>query len=95
VAKYVCDFAQVRANGEKLCQIASQLSSAINTYSSNIESSLSSWSGDASVAFQGSNSAQVKASLANAQYINSLGEFVKSAADSIESLEGELSGLSI
>ena len=95
MAKYVCDFAQVKSNGEKLCQIASDLSSAVNNYSSSVQSTLSSWNGVAKTSFEGTNDGQVQESLANAQYINSLGEFVKSAADSIESLEGELAGLSI
>lgn len=95
MAKYVCDFDQVKANGENLCQAGTVLSSAINNYSSGINRSLSTWSGDAATAFNESNSKQVETSLANAEYIHSLGEFVKEAAQSIENLENELASLTI
>ena len=95
MAKYVCDFAQVKEAGEKLCKVANDLSSAVNTYSSTVESSLSSWAGDAESAFSNSNAIQVSEAISNAQYINELGEFVKCAAESIESLEEQLAALSI
>ena len=95
MAKYVCDFDEVKSNGEKLCQIANELSSAINTYSSSIDSSLSTWQGSAAETFKQSNSKQVQTSTTNAKYINSLGEFVKQAAESIENLDNELASLSI
>ena len=95
MAKYVCDFEQVKAQGEKLCKIAGDLSSAISTYSSASSSSLSSWQGNAATQFNQSNSSQIKTYTDNAQYINSFGKFVKEAAESIEKLDNELAGLSI
>ena len=67
MAKYVCDFEQVKAQGEKLCKIAGDLSSAISTYSSASSSSLSSWQGPAATQFNQSNSSQIKTYTDNAQ----------------------------
>ena len=95
MAKYVCDFAEVYAAGEKLCQAATDLTSAVGTYSSSIEGDLSSWTGSAKQAFQTTNNTQVTTAKADATYINALGEFVKKSSQSIQSLEEQLSGLSI
>ena len=95
MAKYVCDFAEVQAAGEKLCQTASDMTSAIDTYSSTIESDLSTWTGTAKSSFESTNTTQVTTAKADAQYINALGEFVKKASQSIQSLEEELASLSI
>ena len=95
MAKYVCDFEQVKTNGEKICKAASGISSAISTYSSKIDSSLSKWEGDAADSFENTNSSQVQTSSTNAKNINSFGEFIKEVAQNIEDLENELAGLNI
>lgn len=95
MAKYVCDVEQVSSAGDKLCQAASEIKSAVSSYSSKIDGTLSSWSGKAKDSFSNTNAKQVSLANQQAEYLNSLGEFVKNAAQSIESLEGELAGLNI
>lgn len=95
MAKYVCDFDQVKACGEAICQSAGDLSSAISKYSSDIDSSLFGWEGKASNSFEQANSSEEQKSLSHSEYINSFGNFVKEAAKSIEDLESELAELSI
>jgi uncharacterized protein YukE len=95
MAKYVCDFEEVFNTGDKLCQSAIDMALALNTYSSNINSDLSTWKGNAKSAFDSTNKTQISTSKADARYINSLGNFVKSSSKSIQSLEEELASLSI
>lgn len=95
MAKYVCDFAQVTAAGDKLCQAATEVTTNINTYGSSIESDLSSWTGTAKSSFQSSNSQLISTATADAEYINALGEFIKGASQSIQDLEDQLASLSI
>ena len=95
MAKYVCDFAAVTAIGDEVCEISSKITSAVNSYSSSIESNLSSWSGVAKQSFESTNSSQIAKAKEDAKYINTVGEYIKSAAKSIEALESELAGLSI
>ena len=95
MAKYVCDFEQVYAAGEKVCQAASELSTAISNYSSHIDNDLSTWSGNAKGSFTTTNAEQVSLANSNAAYVNALGEFIKSSAKSIQSLEEQLSSLTI
>ena len=93
--KYVCDFSQVTSIGDQVCQSASDMASALNTYSSSISSDLSSWSGSAKSSFESSNNTHLQKSIAVANYVNSLGEFIKDASKCIETLEGELAALNI
>ena len=95
MAKYVCDFEAVKTAGEKLCQAASDIDSAVNTYATTIEKDLSSWDGMAKKSFEASHAKQVENTKTDVKYINALGEFVKSCSESIEALEEELAGLSI
>lgn len=95
MAKYVCDFEEVYNTGEKLCKAAVDMALSLNTYSSSIDSDLSTWNGNAKTAFDSTNKSQIKTSRDDARYINSLGEFVKSSSKSIQSLEEELASLSI
>lgn len=95
MARYVCDFAQVRETGENLCRTAKDLTAAINSYSSEMDSALSKWSGSAQQSFESANLSKIKKATAVADYVNSLGEFVKSAAEQIEELETELASLTI
>lgn len=95
MAKFVCDFGTVTAIGEKLCNTASEINSSVNGYSNQIDSDLSSWSGNAKNSFQSTNSSQVELAKANSEYINNLGKFIKQASQKIESLEGELASLDI
>lgn len=95
MAKYVCDFGQVKSAGEKLCTASSDLQSAISNYSSRIESDLHSWDGTAKSNFSTTNKDQVQSAMRTAQQMEALGEFIKNAAQSIEDLDEELAGLSI
>ena len=95
MAKFVCDFAQVKSTGEKLCSAASDLQSSISDYSSKIDGTLSSWNGEAKSSFCGKCSEQVKAAMQTAQKMEATGEFIKKAAQSIEELDQELASLSI
>ncbi len=95
MAKYVCDFDEVYNTGVKLCQAAVDMANSLNTYSSSINSDLSTWSGNAKSAFDGTNKTQISTTKDDASYINSLGDFVKSSSKSIQSLEEELASLSI
>ena len=93
--KYVCDFAAVNSIGEQMCQAASDLTTSVDTYSKTIENNLSSWEGAAKTAFTQTNTTQVTTAKKDAAYVNELGEFIKTAAKSIEDVETGLAGLSI
>ena len=95
MAKYVCDFEEVYAAGEKLCKAATDINTAIGTYSSSIDSNLSSWDGTAKASFEKSNTTHISTAKKDATEVNELGEFVKTASKSIKSLEDELAALKI
>lgn len=95
MAKYVCDFDQVIAAGDKLVSASTELETSISTYSTQITQDLSSWSGDAKGNFTAQCDGQVEKAKANAQAAKEAGEFIKSAAQAIQALESELAGLSI
>ena len=60
MAKYVCDFDQVIAAGDKLCSTATEMMTAVSNYSSKITSDLSSWDGNAKSTFTTQCDGQVK-----------------------------------
>ena len=95
MAKYVCDFDQVYALGEKVCETVSTLENSVNSYSSKITSDLSTWTGPAKDSFIITNNEQVSLAKNDLTYVKELGEFIKSASRSIQQLEEELAGLSI
>ena len=95
MAKYVCDFEMVTSIGEQICQAASDMSTAVNNYDSKIESDLASWEGSAKKSFENTNAEQVKNAKADATYITELGDYIKGAANIIQTLDTELAGLSI
>ena len=95
MAQYICDYAQVTAIGEKLCQAASDLQSSVNSYSSKIDGDLSTWTGVAKNNFASSNQAQVQASLADAEYMKNLGEYIKEVSAQIQAVDDELASISI
>lgn len=90
MAKYVCDFGQVTAVGNKLIEAANSLLESANKFNSSIESSLSTWNGNSKSAFMSQSSAQVEKIIEKAKYIQSFGEFIIKAAESIQQLEEEL-----
>ena len=95
MSKYVCDFDQVNSAGSKLCSTAAKMRSDASNYSSGIEASLSKWTGTAKDSFITSNAKQIELMNSQAEYLDSLGEFMKRAAKEIQDLDGELSTLEI
>ena len=95
MAKYVCDFDQVYSIGEKVSQLATDMSTSINNYSSKIDTDLSSWNGKAKTAFQQTSAEQVKVANDDITYVNELGEFIKQASRKIQELEEQLANMSI
>lgn len=95
MAKFVCDYAQVTAAGEKLIAAASDLSSATSTYSTNISSDLSGWTGTAKDSFSTQCTTQTTTASEKAKYMNEFGEFIKSASQKIQQLDDELASITI
>ena len=93
--KYVCDFEQVHSIGESLCNVSNEIHSSVTSYSSKIDSDLSSWDGVAKNAFVKTNESHIQNVENDLKYINDFGEFIKNVSKEIESLESELSGLTI
>ena len=95
MAKYVCDFDQVNQIGEKVCEAATEMESSIMTYSTNMDSDLNDWSGNAKNAFSITKEKQVGAARQDCAYIKELGEFIKLSSQTIRDLEEQLAGQSI
>lgn len=95
MAKFVCDYEQVIAAGEKLSTMAAELETSVTNYSSKITSDLSGWTGDAKTQFTTTCNTEVEKAKANAQEAKAVGEFIKKAAQSIQELDEQLAGISI
>ncbi len=93
--KYVCDFAQVTDAGNKLIDAASQMRESINRYSSGIDSSLSSWDGQAKNSYSRQSTSQTEIVNKKADYLSEFGEFIVNASNKISELEDELSSIRI
>ena len=66
MAKYVCDFDQVIAAGDKLCSTASEMTTVVSNYATKVTSDLSSWTGSAKASFTTQCEGQVQIATANA-----------------------------
>lgn len=95
MAKYVCDFAQVIAAGEKLVSTATEMKTAVQNYDTKVTQDLASWNGNGKSSFSTQCTGQVQLATANAEQMEKVGEFIKSAAQSIQELESQLASLSI
>ena len=95
MSKYVCDFDQVIAAGDKLCSTASEMTTVVSNYATKVTSDLSSWTGSAKASFTTQCEGQVQIATANAQKMNAVGEAIKKAAMSIQELETQLASQSI
>ena len=99
MAKYVCDIEQVHAIGEKLCTSVATIGTSISSYSTNIETDLSGWTGEGAQsgkeAFITAKNEQVASANKDVEYANELGEFIQEAAENIQKVEDELVSLSI
>ena len=95
MAKYVCDFAQVSAAGDKVIEAANELLQTTSTYSSNIQQDLSGWSGQAKNNYSTQNSGREAIAVAKAQRMNEFGEFIKEASNQIQELDDTLAGIQL
>lgn len=95
MAKYICDFSEVNRIGSELCALAKDLKTDVEDFNTKIQSDLSGWTGTASGNFSGQCSAQVAIATANAEMAQELGDFIKSAASSIQEVEDQLGSMSI
>lgn len=95
MAKYVCDYDQVKEVGDKLITTATNMQSSVASFSTSIESDLSSWSGAAKENFDSQTANQVEIANQNATKIREAGEYIKESANAIEELDNELAGLRI
>lgn len=91
MAKYVCDFDQVREVANKLIESANTLRDETTSYSSKIEEDLAGWTGDAKDAFVTSKNEILTNTNVNVDDITILGEFINEAVSKIEDLETQLS----
>ena len=95
MAKYVCDYAQVSAAGDKVIEAASELLQATSTYSSNISSDLSGWTGEAKNTFVSQSSSKEKVATTKAERMNEFGEYIKEVSSQIQELDETLAGIRI
>lgn len=95
MAKYVCDVEQVTAAGDNLIKMASTLKSNVSSYSREITSDLANWTGSAKNSFSPQCDSQVELAQDASDEAQKIGEFLKSSAQAIQSLDDELASLSI
>jgi uncharacterized protein YukE len=95
MAKYVCDFDQVIATGEKMIEASEELETSVTNYSSLITNNLSSWSGVSKTTFEGQCNGQIELCRATALSAKNIGEYLKNAALQIQTLDDNLATLSI
>lgn len=95
MAKYVCDYAQVKAIGDNLINASTNMQTSVTTFSSSIESDLSTWSGSAKDGFTTQSTGQVELANQDAEKIRQAGEYIKEAAAAIEDLDNSLAALRI
>lgn len=93
--KFVCDTDQVYSMGNKITQVANDMNTQVNGYSSRIESDLSGWNGKAKTTFISSNEKQVQTAQDDIIYLTELGEFIMKSAQEIQKMEEQLASMSI
>ena len=94
MAKFVCDYEKVVAEGEKIRQNADSMTNTISSYAQNAESTLSGWSqGTAKSSFSSSLNSQ--AVQADAEYLKAVGDYVVESANAIQKLEEEFASMDI
>ena len=95
MAKYVCDYETVKSTASKLESYAVTMEGELTNYISNINNSTSNWSGVTKENFITSNNNQINTIKNNINQIRALSEFMRKAADTIESTDQSLASLSI
>ena len=95
MAKYICDYAQVSAAGDKVIEAANELLQATSNYSTKLSQDLSGWSGAAKTSFESQNSNREQVAISQAKRMGEFGEFVKDSSNQIQSLDETLASLQI
>ena len=95
MAKYVCDYNIVITAGNKLVEVANELSSASDNYSSSVTSDLSGWTGVAKDSFTSTCTSKIKDATDRATVMNELGEFIVNSAKQIQDLDDSLASIKI
>ena len=95
MAKFVCDFAEVHKNGEKICELATKMKTAVDEYTTGINNDLLSWKGKAKSSFDETNKSRISQALVLSTYINAIGEYIKTVSSTIQGLEETLSSINI
>lgn len=95
MAKYVCDFETVKSTASKLDSYATTMDGELSSYISNINASISNWSGIAKEKYVTSTNNHIAKIRHNINQVRALSEFIKKAADTIESTDQSLASLSI
>ncbi len=96
MAKFVCDYAQVTAAGDKIIEVANDYVVEASKYDNNIKQDLANWQGGqgkGSFAYQSDGATKNVAS--KIIRMSELGEFVKAASKSIEELDEQLAAIKI
>ncbi len=92
MAKYVCDYETVIEIGKQICSIAETIGGDLDTYKGTVEKDLSGWNSVAKNSFVTTNTAQVAAGKAMAEVATSVGTYIQSAAQAIQSTDEGLAG---
>ena len=95
MAKYVCDFETVKSTASKLDSYATTMEGELSSYVSNVNDTISNWSGIAKEKYVTSTNNQISKIRQNIAQVRALSEFIKKAADTIESTDQSLASLSI
>lgn len=95
MAKYVFDFELIDSTINVLKDKSSSMTNTLNTYSSKIDSSTSSWQSSAKNEFITSDKSQLDLLKQSAKDLDSLANYLSDVSNSIQTTEQELSGMKI
>lgn len=95
MAKYVCDFEEVRKAGKNLKTTATDMEASIETYSTKIEGDLEGWESASKTSYMVANEEQKAKIKSVNEYATSMSEYIVMAADAIEQLENDLAKINI
>lgn len=95
MAKFVCDFDEVRKAGQNLSKTAGEMETSIKTYGTTIESDLAGWESSSKNAYINANNMQIKSAEQVNKYAENLSKYIVDAANKIEECENKLSQIDI
>lgn len=95
MAKYVCEYEVVKSAASKLDSYATTMEGELSSYISNVNETISNWSGIAKEKYVASTNNHIATIRHNINQVRALSEFIKKAADAIESTDQSLASLSI